>query len=204
MHAVPVASPMKIPIRRIRGVAVILDADLAAIYGVPTKRLNEQVKRNRVRFPADFAFVLTAEEWRSVRRDMMQDIDGQLAIGNRSQIATGSDPVKHRDKRSRPYAFTEHGALMAANILRSPEAAKMSVFIVRAFVRQREALAGNEAILRRLAEIDKTLLLHDRGLRDLYQKLLPLLQAPADPPKRELGFHVRERAATYRVKRRRP
>ena len=112
--------------------------------------------------------------------------------------------VRLRDQIARPYAFTEHGALMAANVLRSPEAVKMSVFIVRAFVRQRETLAGNDAILRRLAEIDKTLLLHDRGLRDLYQKLLPLLQAPPDPPKRELGFHVRERAATYRVKRRRP
>ena len=203
MHAAHFAIPMKIPIRHLRDVAVILDADLAAIYGVPTKRLNEQVKRNKDRFPADFAFVLTPEEWRSVRQTLTQHIDAQLDKGNRSQIATGSDSAKHRDKRVRPYAFTEHGALMAANILRSPEAVKMSVFIVRAFIRQREALAGNDAILRRLAEIDKTLLLHDRGLRDLYQKLLPLLQAP-DPPKRELGFHVRERAATYRVKRRRP
>jgi hypothetical protein len=79
----------------------------------------------------------------------------------------------------------------------------MSVLIVRAFIRQRELLAGNEAILRRFSEIDKTLLLHDRSLRDLYQKLLPLLKPPA-APKRELGFHVRERASTYRVKRRRP
>ncbi len=194
---------MKIPILHIRDVAVILDADLAAIYGVPTKRLNEQVKRNGERFPEDFAFVLTAEEWRLVLLEKSQISDGERYKGNRSQIATGSESAKHRDKRSRPYAFTEHGALMAANVLRSPEAAKMSVFIVRAFVRQREMLAVNEAVLRRLAEIDKTLVLHDRGLRDLYQKLLPLLQAPSDPPKRELGFHVRERTATYRVKRRR-
>ena len=200
MHAVPVASPMKIPIRHIRDVAVILDADLAAIYGVPTKRLNEQVKRNRDRFPADFAFVLTAEEWRSLRLNEPETIGSQVDKGNWSQIATGSNPAKHRGKRARPYAFTEHGALMAANVLRSAAAVKMSVFIVRAFVRQRELLAGNEAILRRLAEIDKTLLLHDRGLRDLYRKLLPLLQPP-DAPKRELGFHVRERTATYRVKR---
>ena len=179
---------MKIPIRRIRDVPVILDADLAAIYGVPTRRLNEQVKRNKVRFPADFVFRLTAEEARETQASR-----SQTAILNKGHN------IKHL-----PYAFTEHGALMAANVLRSPEAVKMSVFIVRAFVRQRETLAGNEAILRRLAEIDKTLLLHDRGLRDLYQKLLPLLQAPPDPPKRELGFHVRERAATYRVKRRRP
>ena len=177
---------MKIPIRRIRDVAVILDADLAAIYRVPTKRLNEQVKRNKERFPADFVFKLTSEEARG----------GDAA---RSQIATLN---KGQNIKHLPYAFTEHGALMAANVLRSPEAAKMSVFIVRAFVRQREMLAGNEAVLRRLEEIDKTLVLHDRGLRDLYQKLLPLLQAPSDPPKRELGFHVRERTATYRVKRR--
>ena len=194
---------MKIPIRHIRDVAVILDADLAAIYGVPTKRLNEQVKRNKDRFPADFVFVLTAEEWRSLRLNEPEAIGNQVDKGDRSQIATGSTSAKHRDKRARPYAFTEHGALMAANVLRSAAAVKMSVFIVRAFVRQRELLAGNEAILRRLAEIDKTLILHDRGLRDLYQKLLPLLQPPA-APKRELGFHVRERAATYRVKRRRP
>ena len=194
---------MKIPIRHLRDVAVILDADLAAIYGVPTKRLNEQVKRNKDRFPADFVFVLTAEEWRSLRLNEPEAIGNQVDKGDRSQIATGSTSAKHRDKRARPYAFTEHGALMAANVLRSAAAVKMSVFIVRAFVRQRELLAGNEAILRRLAEIDKTLILHDRGLRDLYQKLLPLLQPPA-APKRELGFHVRERASTYRVKRRRP
>jgi hypothetical protein len=174
---------VKIPIRHIPDVAVILDADLAAIYRVPTKRLNEQVKRNKERFPA---VKLNSEEARG-------------GDASRSQIATLN---KGQNIKHLPYAFTGHGALMAANVLRSPEAVKMSVFIVRAFVRQREMLAGNEAVLRRLEEIDKTLVLHDRGLRDLYQKLLPLLQAPSDPPKRELGFHVREQTATYRVKRR--
>ena len=108
MHAVPVASPMKIPIRRIRDVAVILDADLAAIYGVPTKRLNEQAKRNKDRFPADFVFVLTAEEWRSLRLNEPEAIGNQVDKGDWSQIATGSNSAKHRDKRARPYAFTEH------------------------------------------------------------------------------------------------
>ena len=195
---------MKIPIRHIRDAAVILDADLAAIYGVPTKRLNEQVKRNKERFPADFLFRLTSKEWREVRANSTEAVGQEDDKVDRSQIATGSNRVRLRDQIARPYAFTEHGALMAANVLRSAAAVKMSVFIVRAFVRQREALTGNEAVLRRLAEIDKTLLLHDRGLRDLYQKLLPLLQSPPDAAKRELGFHVRERAATYRVKRRRP
>ena len=167
MHAVPVASPMKIPIRRIRDVAVILDADLAAIYGVPTKRLNEQAKRNKDRFPADFVFVLTAEEWRSLRLNEPEAIGNQVDKGDWSQIATGSNSAKHRDKRARPYAFTEHGALMAANVLRSP------VFKSRSGV---SPLNPNEK----------------RRGRRLYIS------------KRELGFHVRERTATYRVKHRRP
>jgi hypothetical protein len=93
------------------------------------------------------------------------------------------------------YAFTEHGAIMAANVLNSPQAVAMSVYIVRAFVQQREALTANEAILKRLAEIDKTLLLHDKALRDIYQKLLPLLQPPPDPPRPKIGF--REKSPRY-------
>ena len=94
-----------------------------------------------------------------------------------------------------PYAFTEHGAIMAANVLNSPQAVAMSVYVIRAFVQQREVLAANETILKRLAEIDKTLLLHDTALRDIYQKLLPLLQPPPDPPKPKIGF--RESKARY-------
>ena len=89
-----------------------------------------------------------------------------------------------------PWAFTEHGALMAANVLRSERAVQMSVFVVRAFVRLREQVAANSAILKRLAEIDKTLLEHDAALRDLYRKLLPLLQPPPEPRKRSIGFHT--------------
>src|SRR5438477_2735254 len=146
----------------IRGVRVILDSDLAALYGVTTKRLNEQYRRNRTRFPKDFAFQLTAEEADSLR----------------SQFATSRS---HGGRRYRPYAFTEHGALQAANILNSANAVRMSVFVIRAFVKIREQLATNAAILKRLAEIDKTLLVHDSALRDLYQKLLPLLSPPPDP-----------------------
>jgi hypothetical protein len=105
----------------------------------------------------------------------------------RSQFATGSQ--KHRDPRYRPYAFTEYGALQAANILNSANAVRMSVFVIRAFVKIREQLATNAAILKRLAEIDKTLLVHDSTLRDLYQKLLPLLPPPPEPPRRRIGFH---------------
>jgi hypothetical protein len=154
----------------IRGVRVILDSDLAALYGVPTKRLNEQYRRNRKRFPEDFAFQLTAGEADSLR----------------SQIATSRS---HGGRRYRPYAFTEHGALQAANILNSANAVRMSVFVIRAFVKIREQLVTNAAILKRLAEIDKTLLVHDSALRDLYQKLLPLLSPPPEPPRRRIGFH---------------
>ncbi len=114
---------------------------------------------------------------------------------SRSQIATlnaqGAN-IKHL-----PYAFTEHGAMMAANVLNSAQAVAMSVYIIRAFVQQREVLAANDAILKRLAEIDQTLLLHDKALRDIYQKLLPLLQPPPDPPKPKIGF--REPKARYGV-----
>lgn len=160
---------MGIPILSLRGIAVMLDADLARLYGVETKRLNEQVKRNADRFPEDFAFRLTAEEKRQV-------------VANCDHLAN------LKFAKALPWAFTEHGALMAANVLNSPEAAKMSVFIVRAFIRQREVLATNAAILKRLAEIDKSLLVHDHALRDIYQKLLPLLQPPPAPPKRRIGF----------------
>jgi hypothetical protein len=175
----------------IRSVRVILDSDLAALYGVSTKRLNEQYRRNRERFPRDFAFQLTAKESAALRSQIAtssaQTIDPRRLGVNRSQIATGSQ--KHRDPRLRPYAFTEHGALQAANILNSPDAIRMSVFVIRAFVKMREQLATNAAILKRLAEIDKTLLVHDSALRDLYQKLLPLL-TPAPPPSRkQIGFH---------------
>jgi hypothetical protein len=102
--------------------------------------------------------------------------------------------------KARPWAFTEHGAIMAAMVLNSPQAVTMSVYVVRAFMQLREQLAANAAILKRLAEIDKTLLAHDHSLRVIWQKLQPLLLPPGDPPKRAIGFHVRERPAKYKVR----
>src|SRR5580658_7780523 len=160
-------------IQTIREQRVILASDLAGLYGVETKRLNEQVRRNLERFPSDFMFQLTAEE-----RDAYQSL--------RSQIATLK---QGQHLKYRPYAFTEHGAVMAANVLNSPRAVAMSVYIVRAFIQQREVLAANDAILKRLAEIDKTLLQHNTALRDIYQKLLPLLQPPPELPRPKIGFH---------------
>jgi len=169
-------------IHTIRGLRVILAADLAKLYGVPTFRLNEAVKRNKVRFPSDFLFQLTVIEW-----DACKALISQFAMLKRGQH------TKHL-----PYAFTEHGAIMAANVLNSPQGVAMSVFIVRAFVQQREVLAANDAIMKRLAEIDQTLLVHDKALRDIYQKLLPLLQPPPDPPKPKIGF--RESSPRYCLK----
>jgi len=178
-------------ISTIRGRRVVLDADLARLYGVSTKRFNEAVRRNRSRFPDDFAFQLTPSEFDHLRSQFAisssQHIDPQDNKLMWSQFATTSG--RRRRVTYRPWGFTEHGALMAANVLRSERAVQMSVFVVRAFVRLREHVAANTAILKRLAEIDKTLLQHDAALRDLYHKLLPLLQPPPAPPKRRIGFH---------------
>ena len=149
----------------IREQKVVLDSDLAAVYGVTTRRLNEQLRRNLKRFPEDFAFQLTAQEY------------GVFKVANcdlrRRQIKQGTDPVANGDlktrnrgqhRKYRPWAFTEHGALQAANILRSDRAIAMSVYVIRAFIELREKVATNAAILKRLAEIDKTLLEHDTTL----------------------------------------
>jgi hypothetical protein len=152
---------------------------------VQTFRLNEAVKRNRDRFPQDLLFQLTTEE----------------RVSLTSQFAM-SKPPGRGGRRTLPYAFTERGALMAANILNSPRAVAMSVYVIRAFVKMREDVAANAAILRRLAEIDKTLLVHDVTLREILQKLRPLLEPPPQPPKPEIGFHVKEDAVPYRTRRR--
>ena len=155
----------------IRDARVMLDSDLARIYGVPTFRFNEAVKRNRDRFPADFMFQLTVEEHAA--------LTSQIAISKRGRGG----------RRTCPYVFTEFGALMAANVLNSSQAVKMSLYVIRAFVESRDELAANSAIVKRLAQIDNTLFLHDSALRDLYQKLRPLLAPPPEPRKPRIGFH---------------
>ena len=177
----------------IRGHCVILDADLARLYGATTKRFNQAFKRNRQRFPDDFAFQLTAAETSNLRSQFAtsssEPLDSQRIIPNSSHLAISS----HGGRRYRPWAFTEHGALMAANVLRSARAIQMSVYVVRAFVKMREHLAANAAILKRLAEIDKTLLEHDQSLQIIWSQLQPLLEPPPDPPKRRIGFHPKGR-----------
>lgn len=178
---------------------VILDADLAELYGVPTKVFNQAVKRNLERFPNDFAFQLTAVEFGELRSQISamnssqfamsstQAVENEVPVPNWSQFVTSSK--KHRGAAYRPWAFTEHGAIMAATILNSPEAVAMSVFVVRAFMQMREQLVANAAILKRLAEIDKTLLQHDSALRTIWDKLQPLLAPPPELPKRRIGFN---------------
>ncbi len=189
----PPISPESIEshIRLIRGHKVILDYDLAALYSVATHRFNEAVKRNADRFPADFCFQLTHEEVTQVTATAsVRDADrneGQALSYNSSQIAMSSR--RHRGGAYLPWAFTEHGALMAANILRSQRAAEMAVFVIRAFVKLREVLAANTSVLKRLAEIDQALLVHDSALRDIYQKLRPLLMPAPEPEKPKIGFH---------------
>jgi ORF6N domain len=121
----------------LRGQRMMLDVELAGLYDVSTKALNQAVKRNAERFPDDFMFRLTAAETEAL---------------NRSQIVTGSQ--KHRDPRFPPFAFTEHGAIMAATILNSPRAVEMSVYVVRAFAQLRELLASNTALARKLNELE--------------------------------------------------
>jgi hypothetical protein len=167
-------------IRTIRGKKVILDADLARIYDVPTKALNQAVKRNLKRFPNDFLFQLTLEE---------------VADLNRSQIVTGSQ--KHRDPRLLPYAFTENGAIMAANVLNSPEAVRMSVFVVRAFVQMRDLLGSTKELAKQLAALEKKLTDrldgHEVAIIEVLRRVMDILDPPPPPPgppRREIGFHV--------------
>ena len=183
--------PIESLILNIRNQKVILDADLAQLYGVPTKVFNQAVKRNVERFPEDFIFQLTAHEWSSLKSQIvtssLEKPQTEGVVPNWSQFVTSSK--RHRGAAYRPIAFTEHGAIMAATILNSPEAVAMSVFVVRAFMQMREQLAANAAILKRLAEIDKTLLEHDSALRAIWTKLQPLLAPPPEPPKRRIGFN---------------
>lgn len=171
-------------IHLIRGQRVMLDSDLAAIYGVLLKRLNEQVRRNKARFASDFCFQLTADEFSNLK----------------SQFATSS---LHGGKRKLPWAFTEHGAIMAAAVLNSARAIEMSVFVVRAFVQMREVLMGNRQLMAKLQELEKRVGGHDEVIAQLVVAIRKLLEAPAEEkPRREMGFHMRETSPPYRISRR--
>jgi hypothetical protein len=177
--------PIETLILNIREQRVILAPDLADVYGVETRALNQAVKRNAERFPEDFIFQLTAGEFSALKDAGAVSGDGRAALRSQIVILESGRHAKYL-----PFAFTEHGAIMAAMVLNSPEAVAMSVFVVRAFMQMREQLAANAAILKRLAEIDKTLLEHDSALRVIWTKLQPLLAPPPEPPRRRIGFNA--------------
>ena len=172
-------------IRFIRGQKVMLDSDLAAIYGVTTSRLNEQFQRNRDRFPGDFAFQLNNQELRT--------LISQIAISRQ----------RHGGRRTLPWVFTEHGAIMLASVLNSPVAVEASVRVVRAFVHLREMLANNKALASKFAELERRLEAYDDAVKTLFDAIRELL-APGSPAeqKREIGFHVHEEPTRYRIRKR--
>lgn len=193
-------------IHEVREQKIILDADLARIYGVSTKRLNEQVKRNQERFPADFAFQLTAKEMDSLRSQFATSSGGnrsQIATSSsqgakyeknvlRSQIATSSS---HGGRRYYPYVFTEHGAIMAANVLNSARAVQMSVFVVRAFLKMRAFLGDKRELAKQLAALEKELKqrldIHEAAIVTILQRVMDIIDPPSPPPapaKPKIGF----------------
>ena len=153
----------------IRGHKVMIDADLAGLYGVTTKRLNEQVKRNRARFPADFMFQLTREETAKV-------------------VANCDHLSRLKFSSTLPYAFTEHGAIMAASVLNSDRAVEMSIFVVRAFIYLRQMLASHAELARKLAALERK---YDDQFKVLFDAIRQLM-TPPEKPKRRIGFHCAE------------
>jgi hypothetical protein len=168
----------------IRGQRVMLDSDLARIYGVTTGKLNQALKRNLTRFPLDFAFQLDRQEFANLI----------------SQIVISSS---YGGRRTLPWVFTEHGAIMLASVLSSPVAVDASVRVVRAFVYLREQLLANRELSRKFAELEERLDANDESIATLFEAIRRLLEPPATEPKREIGFHLREQAPPYRVRVRR-
>jgi len=157
----------------IRGQKVMIDADLAALYDVPTKRLNEQVKRNPGRFPGDFVFALTRAE--------------------RDEVVANCDHLQRlKFSPTMPFVFTEHGALMAASVLNTPRAVEVSLYVVRAFVELREALATNKELAKRLNELEsrleRKLATHDQAIAGILEAIRQLMAPPAPAKKRRIGF----------------
>ena len=153
----------------IRGLRVMIDADLAALYGVATKQLNQQVRRNPRRFPANFAFRLTAAE--------------------RSEVVTNCDHLRSlKYSATLPLAFTEHGALMTASILNSPRAVEVGLYVVNAFVVMRDTLSSSKAIANRLDELERRVGTHDHAIREILAAIRQLTAPPEPAKRRRIGF----------------
>ena len=186
------ARPVIMPIGQIeraillvRGEKVILDADLAALYGVQVRALNQAVKRNRERFPEDFMFQLTSAEARDSRSQFVILNGESTGKASRSQSVTlkRGGNIKYA-----PYVFTEHGAIMAAAVLNSPRAVQVSVYVVRAFVRLRQMLSQNKALAGKLADLERKVGDHDQQIVALIQAIRKLMAPPPEPPRTRIGF----------------
>jgi hypothetical protein len=167
----------------VRGHKVMLDFHLAALYGVETRNLNKAVKRNLGRFPLDFMFQLSADELDNLK----------------FQIGTSS--YTHGGRRKPVRAFTEQGVAMLSSVLRSPRAVQVNIAIMRAFVRLREALSLHKELAHKLAELERKISGHDKDIQNIFEAIRQLT-TPAEPPRREIGFHIKEDGVRYRVKRR--
>ena len=189
------ALPLEKRILTIRGEKVILDTDLAELYGVTTKALNQAVKRNADRFPQDFAFSLTDLE--------------------KTEVVTNCDHLSRlKFSPVLPRAFTEHGAIMAATVLNTPRAVQMSLFVVRAFIRMRGILTDTRELAQKLSALEQELKgrldIHEAAIVDVLQRIMRILEppaeppAPVEPPKPEMGFHIREDSVPYRIRRKSP
>lgn len=165
-----------------RGQRVMLDSDLAGIYGVGTGQLNQAVKRNAARFPTDFAFQLSAREFGAL---ISQSVISKAGRGGRTKL---------------PWVFTEHGALMLGNVLNSKVAAEASVRVVRAFVSMREQLAAHKELAGKLAELEGRMAGHDRAIQNLFEAIRQLVEPPLPENRRQIGFHLHEASPPYRVR----
>ncbi len=157
---------------------MVLDTDLAAFYGETTKRFNQQVRRNLARFPSDFMFQLDGEEAKSLR----------LQFATLDAPAVGDKPGRGRYSKYLPMAFTEHGAIMAATLLNSPRATKLSVHVVRAFVELRGILANSRELAGKVNTLERKVSRHEGNIAELVDSMAELLAAPPAPPKRSIGF----------------
>jgi hypothetical protein len=165
-------------IHDVRGQKILLDSDLAALYGVPTKVLNQAVRRNLDRFPADFLFQLTRDESEALRSQFVT-------------LKTG----RGQHRKYLPYAFTEHGVIMAATILNSPRAVAVSVFVVRAFVKLRQLVRAHKDLAAKLDQLERKVGSHDEAIKQLVVAIRQLM-SPPDPPKNRMGFHAIRESAT--------
>lgn len=166
----------------IRGEKVMLDADLAALYGVTTGNLNKAVKRNLARFPSDFMFRLNQKEAKNLK----------FQIGRSNG---------HGGSRHCPFAFTEQGVAMLSSVLHSPRAVQVNIAIMRAFVQLRRVLASHTELARKLADLERRIESHDASIRALFEAIRQLMAPPPPPSRPEIGFHVKEEPIPYRVSR---